>query len=288
MLQLLHKFKKWCAMAVHFQGKPLYDQTWELVGINNNQVIAKFADVEIDCLTRLIELVKAVIFSLPLVTLFFGCVQECWAHVLTGRIEVCESFELAKFFPQERMLFQKIEQQKQQILQNQSWNELIKKCREAFAYAPVSIKSDPQMAELAITRNASLAKHMSDALKQDKAFIKKCAEKNHALLVFLPSPEIESTLGDKEKNSLKPLYPNGLSSTELANIDILYNAYSGDWTNLLTRTNDPFIYLKRKTIHSPHSLQIFKDGRVKIHVKNSQGIKSFIEWDKKTKIWLVD
>jgi len=138
---------------------PLFLQTAKFSAVKSQLSFHGYS--EIGYLQRVMELGAAV---------FYGCTLR------TGLAwDSCQSFWtgykllLREFDPKEThqwKLLQKINLQKQLILQAQDWGNVLKECPETFEFAPLHIRRDPKLTSLAVQGNAAMVQFVDRDLLQ--------------------------------------------------------------------------------------------------------------------------
>ncbi len=76
----------------------------------------------------------------------------------------------------------------------------------------------------------------------------------------------------------------GISSSEIDQLHHLIKTTKDVWIEKLRGMEQPFLYLKRKELPSPYTIQVFKDGQVWIHTKQAmygtaKKAKVIVEWE---------
>lgn len=270
---------------VNYSGysKPSY----ELISLTNNEVNVK-VNFEIDYKERLKELVKAIFSSILLVTLASSTVRNFWVSTWTGKKVVHATLNAGEIDPHHWAVLNKINVQVQQIFHGEKkWTELLNTLPEGFEFAPAYIKNDPQFALLAIKGNPQMIYHVSEDLKTNLDFLKEASTVNPKFLYFFKSPlrkQLSESLPKEIYDSLMTASEMGVRTEDLERVNEFIKEYKHVWLEHLQKSGKPYIYLKKRFLHIPCSLQVFSDGRIWVHSKERIGrgtckyVKSAYDW----------
>ncbi|MGH2612021.1 MAG: hypothetical protein ACRDFB_03100, partial [Rhabdochlamydiaceae bacterium] len=252
-------------MAI-LNSMPLFLQSQKFSEVKDKLLFYEYS--EIGYLSRVIELVKAA---------FCACTHRstvAWEHcqnVWTGY-----KADLRKFDPKEVhqwKLLLKTNFQKQFYLQSQEWEGVLTKCPETFEFAPLEVKKNEELASCAVLGNAAMIQFVDKELLKE-SFVKQLAEKTPHLVLFLEKSlreKVVETWTPEQKAKIAPDSRTGISALQAEQLEYVVNSCRTVWQDCLNNSfaETHFLYLRRGKIGSPHTIQIFKDGKTWIHVHDA-------------------
>jgi hypothetical protein len=224
--------------------------------------------------TRCFELLAALYY---LCTFQKGIAWQCCVDVWTGYRAEKRQFNLQE--PHQWKLLDKINLQKPFMLSTTHWKKVLLKCPEVFQYADeVNVKSNKELALIAIGGNPAMVQFVHESLMKDD-FIQELAQKAPRIALFVKEPvkaKIIASWTEEQKAKLHKDLFTGISALEQQHLEYQINSCKAVWKGFLDLQALPnsFIYLKRKQICSPHTIEISKKGNIWVHVHNATTEKS--------------
>ncbi len=156
-------------------------------------------------------------------------------------------------------------------LQSQNWEETVRVCPETFEFAPLEVKQNLDLATLAIHGSPAMIRFVDKSLLNSEN-LNRFAQQSPQVTLFLEESEREQMNPDRLTDLAKD--PRTLTSPlELEHIRSLVDKCLSTWSTFLNskpRFPSSLLLKRNSSIHSPHTLQVFKDGRVWVHIHNGK------------------
>jgi hypothetical protein len=259
-------------------------RTYELVAMKDGKAeFSVLADLTFK--ERVVECVKAVIFSLPLFTLALGEVRNCWSAIFTGQKKIFHIATSKEVHPHRWHLLQRINLLKEQILKDKNWGDLLKVCPEAFEFAPLSVKRDPNLAKAAISGNGAMICHLDTQLKNNPQFMQELIALNPGVIFFLDEKaKIYNSFPEEVKKQFYYDPATGIAPAEMRLIHQIVTTYGEAWKKSVEGSGERFLYCKSKLMQLPCAIQVFKD-KIWVHTTREIGrgsakrVKLIYEWE---------
>ncbi len=261
---------------------PLFLQTSSFSQVRD--LLAYQGCSKLSYISRLTDLVTA-----PFSLLFFdptsalNHVQTAWI----GYKDQLQSFDSSEI--QQCRLLEKSDLQKEFILQSNHWKTVLQTCPETFEFAPASVKNTRAFVILAVQGNPAMIQFADQKFLTDIQFLKHLAVTCPRIVLFLKKPLQDSIIEDwspEQKTRMIPDQYTHLSQLDREQIDYLIHSCRDIWQSFLDSSNSRFLYLKRRDIGSPHTIQMFKDGKTWVHIYNRyigygslKKVKPIYDWD---------
>jgi hypothetical protein len=224
--------------------------------------------------TRCFELLAVLYY---LCTFQKGIAWQCCVDVWTGYRAEKRPFDLKELH--QWKLLDKINLQKPFMLSTTYWKEVLSKCPEVFQYADeVNVKSNKELALIAIEGNPAMVQFVNESLMKDD-FIQELSQKAPRVALFVKKPVQEKIIAswtEEQKAGLHKDLFTGISALEQQHLEYQINSCKAVWKDFLAQQapRDSFIYLNRKQICSPHTIEMSKKGNIWVHVHNATTEKS--------------
>lgn len=268
------------------------NESYELIEVNKDDKASLNLYSHIDWSQRICELFKAIVFSLPIVTIACLSVRESWSSFWNGyQIQSLTDISKDQVLPHRWDTLQKIHTQKELILQGKSWEDILKDCPEAFEFAPLSVKSNNKHITQAVLGCPAMVCHISKPLGNDIGFLKHLAQICPKITLYLTDKKIKEQIFDSLSDPVKTKFnrddQTGLSEFEKEEINSLIVKHKDVWVAEAKKSKSGSIYLKSKMIHSPCALQVFEDGTIRVHTKHiiacgtAKKIRAVYQWNSK-------
>lgn len=221
---------------------------------------------EIGYVSRIIELANAIfcLCTLSPTAAWEHC-QNAWA----GYKGALKSFDPAEVHQWKLLL--KTNLQKQFYLESKEWKEVLTVCPETFEFAPPNVKRDQELVTLAVTGNAAMIQFMDQTLLKQEAFVKQLGEKNPRVTIFLDPTHkkvIMSSWTAELEAKTKCDSGTDLYIIEREQLEYIIQTCNSVWQACLKTSGARFLYLRHTKVGSPHTIQVFNDGKVWIHVSD--------------------